>query len=327
MKNIPALLLFILCASALLLGACSPAVPAETEVFGSEPAVSQTAVPVFTETAAPEEPPVATEAVAETEPAVEPGQLSFQEFDHQISLVIPPALAANTEAVTQAALEPSPDIMYVDTNPAHLRIRLREYAGGQAYQLPYPLPAAQIAVFSTEGFAVYGAEQPTGYTAQLQALQDLLQAGLAPDVCSRTVSDREPTETGNFLPFLPWLNSAQVFCAQPEIIEFEGGQGVRYLTYFSQGLNPWLDTELFYTFQGVTDDGELYVSAVLPVRSGLLPVEPPELSLNCMDPSEQEACKASLNEQLQQLNGQAGEAFNPTLAELDGVIRSLVVTK
>jgi hypothetical protein len=36
-----------------------------------------------------------------------------------------------------------------------------------------------------------------------------------------------------------------------------------------------LESQVFYTFQGLTDDGQFYVAAFFPVQTGIFPIEPP----------------------------------------------------
>jgi len=111
------------------------------------------------------------------------------------------------------------------------------------------------------------------------------------------------------LPFLPWLNSAQVFCAQPQYVEFNGGKGIRYLTAFSQGVDPLLDSNIFYTFQGLSDDGEIYFSAVFPVRTGIFPLEITPVVYSEDNPPSQ----VMNAEQLAALNAQPENIFQPAL--------------
>ena len=116
----------------------------------------------------------------------------------------------------------------------------------------------------------------------------------------------------------------QTFCAQPQIIEFQNGSGIRYISYYSQGPNPVLEHEVFYTFQGLTEDREFYVSAFFPVRTGIFPTEPPACS-QCGEPDYDPFAEwtAVLNEQLTQLNAQAADDFAPSLNMLDDLIKSI----
>ena len=147
---------------------------------------------------------------------------------------------------------------------------------------------------------------------------DYTQLDLA-ERCTRTA----PVSGETALPFLPWVNSAQVFCAQPQYVEFNGGKGIRYLTAFSQGLEPLLDLSIFYTFQGLSEDGEVYFSAVFPVQTGIFPLEAPPVVYSEDDQPPQ----AMTAEQLSALNDQAGDLFQPALGQLDALVSSLEVEK
>jgi hypothetical protein len=85
-----------------------------------------------------------------------------------------------------------------------------------------------------------------------------------------------------------------------------------------------LDQQVFYTFQGLTDDGQYYVSALFPVQTGIFPAEAPACDL-CADPNVDPFAEmtALLTEQLTQLNALEAGSFSPSLAMLDDVIRSL----
>jgi hypothetical protein len=86
------------------------------------------------------------------------------------------------------------------------------------------------------------------------------------------------------MPFLPLFNAAQVMHTHVQYLDFKTGQGLRYLTMFSQGIVPINNNELIYTYQGLTSDRRYYVAAVLPVTHPSPPAdgnvsgkEPPEL--------------------------------------------------
>jgi hypothetical protein len=128
------------------------------------------------------------------------------------------------------------------------------------------------------------------------------------------------------LPFLPWINMQQAFCAQPEIIEFSGGKGIRYLSYYAQDPSPVLDYLVFYTFQGLTDDGQFYIAAFFPIQTGIFPADPPQCS-KCSDPNYNPLVdwQTLLTEQLNQLNNQSADGFAPSLTVLDEMITSIQI--
>ncbi len=287
-------------AAGLLLAACaSPALP-PANPSATAPA---TAAAKSSETPLPTSSPAAALSTA-----------SFSDFGRTFSFTYDPALAQSVEAENVPAVPPSPEVMFSDAHPALVQFRFTGYDGGRAFILPYPFQTPQLMAFPTQDFAGFGADQPTGFPQQLENLRKLLEE--KPDlvqVCAQAAPGGEPE-----LPFLPWLNSAQVFCAQPEYIEFAGGRGIRYLTATAQGPASIIDPILFYTFQGLSDDGEIYVSAVLPVLSGVFPTEihpavDGQLPQNYTD------------EQLATLNTQPAENFQPELGQLDALIRSLKV--
>jgi hypothetical protein len=154
----------------------------------------------------------------------------------------------------------------------------------------------------------------------MQALSALLETGIDPARCAQPITG-EPV-----LPFLPWINMKQSLCAQPQIIEFAGGRGVRYLSYYAQAPDPVLDQEVFYTFQGLTDDEQFYVAAFFPVRTGIFPTEPPACSAS-NDPGYDPVAEwaTTLGEQLIQLNAQTESDFVPSLAVLDDLVRTIQI--
>jgi hypothetical protein len=108
------------------------------------------------------------------------------------------------------------------------------------------------------------------------------------------------------------------------ILEFAGGKGIRYLSYYSQGPSPVLDGRIFYTFQGLTNDGKFYVSALFPVHTGIFPEEALPCSA-CADPNDNPIPEWTtlLGTQITQLNAQPGNGFTPSLAALDEVVKSI----
>jgi hypothetical protein len=125
------------------------------------------------------------------------------------------------------------------------------------------------------------------------------------------------------MPFLPLFNAAQVMHAQTQYLNFKNGQGLRFLTAFSQGNVPINNYELIYTFQGLTSDGKYYVAAVLPVNHPSLPAdgkvtgkEPPEFTSDY---------SSYLSNVVKILNSQAANTFIPDLTQLDAMISSLEI--
>jgi hypothetical protein len=243
-----------------------------------------------------------------------PVSAEYFEFDRSIRFQNQPGLALWLDTLTTEAVPATPDDLYPGSSPAYAVFRLLGYSGGIQYQLPYPLSEARLMVFRTADFAGFGDNLPGGYNSQKDGLSFLLMGGVDASFC-----DQPHTSPAQALPFLPYLNSAQVFCAKPTIIEFEGGRGIRYLTAYSQDVGPVLDWFVFYTFQGLTDDGQYYVSAAFPVQTGVFPLDSPANFVMG------EQASLELSQQLTSLEEMPENEFYPPLSQLDQMVKSIQI--
>jgi hypothetical protein len=251
--------------------------------------------------------------------------VSLSEFGWDISLAYDPALASSVETGTVPAVPPSDQILFAEAHPEYAQIRFVGFNDGRVYDLPIYAEnrVAQVMVFRSAGFPGYGDDSQQGFVNQSQALTRLLQSGVDMDRCAEPLMDYDSA-----LPFLPWTNAKQALCAQPKVVEFAGGKGIRYLAYYAQDPSPALDSKIFYTFQGISDDGQFYVAAFFPVQTGIFPTQPPACP-QCGDPTYDPFVEwaAVLNEQLSQLNAQAEDDFSPSLLMLDELVKSITISR
>jgi hypothetical protein len=125
------------------------------------------------------------------------------------------------------------------------------------------------------------------------------------------------------LPLLPLANSAQVFHAQAQYLAFGNIQGLRFISQHSQDPRPiMLNQELFYSFQGFTDDGAYYLAAFFPVTTTVLPDTITEVDLAVINDSEA-SYAAYLSETTAVLDQLPPAEFIPNLTLLDAVVTSL----
>ena len=252
---------------------------------------------------------------AASHPAGAPYDLAWVEFEHVIQITLDPSLALWVDTATVPPVPVDPSTLFAESHPATVQFRFLGYLGGRLFQLPYPLTEPRLTIYATKDFPGFGDDMPIGFPQTLERLRSLLADRPELHTC-----DALPESSDPILPFLPWLNSSQVFCARPEYVEFNGGQGIRYLTAFSQDLGPTLDTNIFYTFQGLSDDGEIYLSAVFPVRTGVFPTQP--------DPNfDMARWQEVLQGQLEQIQAASDDSFEPSLDELDGLVNGFTVRK
>lgn len=135
----------------------------------------------------------------------------------------------------------------------------------------------------------------------------------------RAFLQQRPTQPED-IPFMPIWNAAQIIRTQIAFLDFENGSGVRFLSQYGQAFLPINNRELFYTFQGLTADGEYYVAAVLPISHPELPADgalPPDFDFD--DAADYFADIEA------QLDAQSDDSFMPSLTALDALISSLEV--
>ncbi len=135
----------------------------------------------------------------------------------------------------------------------------------------------------------------------------------------KTLLDDNALSVGGELPVLPTFNSAQDFHEQVKLITFQGGHGLRFITRYSQGATPVVNPTIFYTFQGLTDDGSLYIAAFFPVYISILP---DEIQIEDWDAFNQgyKEYLADLTSRMEML--ESGD-FEPDLELIDALISSI----
>lgn len=123
-------------------------------------------------------------------------------------------------------------------------------------------------------------------------------------------------------PFLPPATGYNDLAAQVQFLDFAGGSGLRFVGRFAQSVGPVVNADLKYIFQGLTNDGDYYVSFDYPVSAAGLPDKVSDLSS-----SEQlkvsEDFQTYLTGIQEQLNGLNPTDFSPSLLDLDTLIKSM----
>lgn len=140
-----------------------------------------------------------------------------------------------------------------------------------------------------------------------------LQAALShkPDL---TASPHDPNSPG----ILPPINAAEIFVGQQKYIRFGSGFGVRYLVQITQQPDPTSADNTFYTYQGISDDGKYYISALFPAFM----TTPPNVPFNFTDQQGLDNYHAQVRAAL---NSAGSSQFTPNLDLLDSLMRSLTI--
>ncbi len=117
------------------------------------------------------------------------------------------------------------------------------------------------------------------------------------------------------------FNAGQMYKSNVKYLRFQNGEGIRFLTQYGQALSPLGRPMMFYTFQGFTDDGQYFISAMLPATHPSLPhgnqVE--------MDQAFMDNWEVYVAETEAQLNNESDNTFLPPLGLLDEMMESMTV--
>ena len=248
--------------------------------------------PIITEEE-PTEVPAPTLTVAAVTPDVDFEGVRFS-FDQKIARTVVPAIIQGQNL--------GEEYMPGDTYPSYTEFSFEAYGVSDHFHEP------KIRVYPVEEYRIINPS-----------------AANIIDELQQTLTNKPGGGAMSNLPFLPMWNAAQMFSANVEYIDFQNGSGLRYLTMFGQAIYPIDNMNLFYTFQGITDDGRYYISAILPVIHGGLPNDGASL----LDDYEGfiENWDNYLAETLTFLEEQTPQSFLPNLEVLDAMMSSFVINR
>ncbi len=223
-----------------------------------------------------------------------------------IRFIIPAGLAEGASAETIDVVTDQTGASW-DAAPAHLQLTFQGYALQSTFHVPqmFVYPALQ-----------YASMNP-GAAETLKRLQAVL-------------ANPSGSYDKDTLPRVPFYNAGQVIAAQEKVIHFTGGSGVRFITQYGQDISPINNDSLFYHFAGLTDDGQYYIVAILPVNLPFLaadnnPSSPVPAGGVPFPPASASgsAFEGYFSQVSQRIEGAAPEQFDPPLGKLDALIASL----
>ena len=195
-----------------------------------------------------------------------------------------------------------------------------DYMPGETYPTYFEFTFNNYAVadhFHTPKIIVYPVEEYRAISTSASERIDSLQLALMNHPGGGVISN---------LPFLPMWPAAQMFSAQVGYFDFQNGSGVRYLTMYGQAIYPVDNQNLFYTYQGLTNDGRFYISAVLPVMHLGLP-DDGSILLEDDYMAFEANWETYINDTVNWLNAQDTGSFFPGIDLLDGMMASFKVDR
>jgi hypothetical protein len=227
-----------------------------------------------------------------------------------LSLYVDPALASggSCEIVPESTDELEP-------HPQHTLVTFEGYPLADTY---FP---AQIAVYPVADYTVLMNTLRPDYPDYIP--------GLVTDLQALTSGGADPVFVESFdppLPFLPTFGAAQVFFAQYAAIPFEDGGGIRFLTEYAHGYKTINNIELFYTYQALTEDGQYWISAILPINHATLPANTDDLPGGVTFDDFIANYEPYITGAVGDLNAAAPGSFTPSIDDLDSLVASIAIT-
>jgi len=236
------------------------------------------------------------EAPPESTPTI---QIDVSITTAPLNAIIPPTLASGAASTVTTEVE----FPYINPSlgemPSHSKYLLEDY----------PL----VTSVHQPGVLVFNASEYANYSELTQmiveGLRDLSATPGAP---------------------LPEALYSGPLTAQVAPIEFRNGRGVRYLTQSGQAPEPIHNEGLFYFFQGVTTDGQYYVSAIFPTSNAFLvsnadPASPLPVDGIPFDFENFETLPEYYAAMTEKLDSAAPATFSPSLAILDAFVESFLI--
>lgn len=221
-----------------------------------------------------------------------------------VSFVIPEGLASGANPASVPAVGEGSGAPW-ETAPGHVKIALI------SYQLQGKFHEAAMYIYPADE---YGQVNPKA-AEQINRTQRILAGA---------------TMLKETLPRIPWFNAEPLIAARIQMIPFQNGRGVRALTEYAQYFAPINNNELFYHFEGLTDDKKYYIVAVLPVTAPILPEdEKPNATVpegGVPIPTDIGVNNIYYISVTERLNSLAADAYSPSLNTLDALIQSILVT-
>ncbi len=228
----------------------------------------------------------------------------------RLNLDIPSSVASGASGSDVAPVT-NEDTAYWQKTPGHLQVSLNDY-----YVLQGKLHQPQIYVYPAMPYV----ELVPAAFESMHRLRNVM-------------SDPNTSISADQLPEVPFFNAVQMFASNIQVVSFQNGSGVRFLTEYAQYAAPINNHELVYQFQGFTNDGEYYIIAILPITAPVLaetsdagaPLPPGGIPYPLMaEPNaDMQAYYASVTDLL---NTASSEVFTPSIKQLDSLIQSMRVT-
>jgi hypothetical protein len=273
---------------------CMPTATNSTEIPASATPIPATEVPTATATT--------------LAPAFSGTEISYG----PLTIVVPPEVANGASGIEMPRIDGEEVALWQKT-PGHWQINLGDY-----YILQGKSIQPQIYVYPAMAYA----ELVPGAFESVRRLDNILY------------SPGGPSLSADQLPTVPFFNAQQVFTSNAQVISFQNGAGVRFLTEYAQYPASANNQDLFYNFQGVSRDGAYYIVAIFPITVPVLAetsdggatLPPGGIPYSYFAEGSNFDAKAYYTAVTDLLNSASPESFTPNINQLDALIQSMQIT-
>jgi hypothetical protein len=171
---------------------------------------------------------------------------------------------------------------------------------------------------------LYKAQDFTGYDFPQQRFDQLKELlDKHPDL-NQSMEIKPDNTSENSLPFMPVFGASQAIRARAQYVETAAVKGINYLTVYRQDVSPFTSDEFIYTFQGLSTDGEYYISASFRLTTSLFPKEiPTDFDYDKFTTN----FTQYLADSVDKLNNAQPGDFTPELSVFDEIVASFTVVK
>jgi len=280
-------------------------------------------------------------ATVESKPTVNPAVKKSIDANYQgVSFTLDPFLASDVKTETiPAVLEGKPS----DIVPEYPLFTLVGYPRSDDPEIRSP----EVRVFRVDKFreavataskegnrnVVYPPNPPEWtvyFDKEVQVLKHLLSNKPTQANLGRFLGKVRGEKGCGEIPFLPMWEACQAFAARVRYVDFKDGKGVLFLTQWDRETYPITNKDLIYAFQGITDDGNYYVSAELSVEAPFLPHgSEPEVvewaNKNYLLPHKSKEYQSYLRPILEKLEALPADQFRPNLALIEKLVMSIQI--
>jgi hypothetical protein len=186
----------------------------------------------------------------------------------------------------------------------------------------------QYTQLTLDGYPV--SQQYRQPTISVYKLDEILKLtpDIVPEVDKFKAMLQDKPATPDSIPTIPITNAAQVFRAQVKYLNFNGGNGVGFVTQYAQAPLAINNGDAFYMFEGLTTDGVYYVQAQFPINSTKFGFSQDDFGGATVDFGASDAgtqFQTYMDNLVATLNSLPADQFTPNLDALDGVISSLTI--